>query len=539
MSNFQDWLERYLSGPDDRIKGALARNRPRSAGIARTNSIPVLASLALVGVATASLFAIRYIVPLNLITLVFLLPVVVAATRWGIVPGVTASIAGAAMADFFFFPPLYSFWIHDPQHVIDLLLFLFVAIVTSNLAARLRKEAESLRRREGEIRDLYAFSQRLAACFTTSDLIFAIQDYLSNTLGYRAVLIATPQQSHNIEWSDPGNIPEQIRQEAADLIATNVPHARTTIDASTLSTWLIRVVSPEASGYGAIAVDLGRNPREGIEIAVRRVDEMLEQAAKTLNHLKMAEAIEQAKVKYQADTLRDALVGGVSHELRTPLASIIGSASVLDQASVIVNDGRLHALVAAIQDQATQLDTDIRNLLDATRITAKGVRPRLEWTDPTDIVNAAVHQKGRRLAEHPVHLDVAPNLPLVNVDSVLVEQAFGQLLDNAAKYSSAGSPVNVSARTEQDQVVLSVTDGGLGLTPDEKTRIGRHPFRGLRHPVGSSGSGLGLWVASAFIAANGGTLDVMSQGPGLGTTVSLRLPAAHADIPELAEAVDE
>ena len=443
------------------------------------------------------------------------------------------------MADFFFYPPLFSFWLNDPQDVTNLLIFLFVAVVTSDLAARVRREADNLRYREKEIRDLYAFSQRLAACFTSSDLIFAIQDYLSNTLGYRAVLIAASPQGHNTELSDHGKVPERIRQAVTELMAGNEAHTRTIIDASTLSAWLIRVVSPETSGYGAIAVDLGHGPRDATEIAVRRVDAMLEQAVKTLEHLKVAEAIEQAKVKYQADMLRDALVGGVSHELRTPLASIIGSASVLDRAPAILNDGRLQALVAAIQDQASQLDTDIRNLLDATRITAKGISPRLEWTDPADIVHAAVNQKGRRLAEHPVHLDMASNLPLVKVDSVLVEQALGQLLDNAAKYSPAGSPVRISARMEQNQVVLSVTDNGVGLSSDEKTQFGRRSFRGQRHPPGSTGSGLGLWVAGNFIAANGGTLDVISHGVGLGTTVSLRLPVAFGDMPELAEAIDE
>ena len=535
MSHFQDPPARSLS-VSGALKSTFVQNGFRSIGFVRDHVVPVLASLALVGVATAGLFAATNVVPPNLVTLVFLLPVVVAATRWGIIPGVTASIAGVATADFFFYPPLYSFSINDPQDVINLVLFLFVGIVTSNLGARVKREADSLRRREGEIRDLYAFSQRLAALFTTSDLIFAIQDYLSNTLGYPTVLVAAPQQSHNTELSDHGKIPETIRQEVTELIVSNEPYTRTIVDATTRSVWLIRVVSPEAMGYRAIAVHLGHSPREGIEVAIRRVDALLEEAAKTLEHLKIAETMEQAKVKHQADALRAALVGGISHELRTPLASIIGSASVLDQAPVIINDGRLHALVAAIQDEAAQLDTDISNLLDATRITANGVRPRLEWTDPTDIVDAAIRQKERRLAEHTVHLEVALNLPLVKVDSVLVEQALGQLLDNAAKYSPAGSAVNISARREQDQIVFSVTDNGSGLTSDEKAQIGRRSFRGQRHPVGSAGSGLGLWVASTFIAANGGTLHVTSAGPDLGTTVSLNVPIARGNTPKLSEA---
>ena len=520
-------------------KDAFGSNGLRSVVFLGASAVPVLWSLVLVGVATAALFAVRYVVPLNLVTLVFLLPVVVAATQWGIVPGVTASIAGVAMADFFFYPPLFSFQLDDPQDVANLLLFLFVAVVTSDLAARVRREADSLRYREQEIRKLYTFSQRLAACFTSFELILATQDYLSNTLGYRTVLITASPQGPDAEWPAGGNLPEPIREDVAELIAAGATVTHTLIDPTTLSAWLTRVVSTESPSCGAIAVDLGRGPRETVEVAAKRVGAVLEQTAKILEHLKVAEAIELARVRHQTDLLRDALIGGVSHELRTPLASIIGSASVLDRAPAILNDDRLRALVAAIQDQAGQLDTDIRNLLDATRITAKGVTPRLEWTDPMDIVNAAIKQKGRRLADHRVHLDMAPQLPLINVDCVLVEQAFGQLLDNASKYSPAGSQVKVSARTEQDHVVLAVSDSGMGLTPDEKTGIGKQSFRGRRHPVGSSGSGLGLWIASTFVAANGGTLDVISQGPGLGATASLRLPADCRPMLGVAEAIDE
>jgi K+-sensing histidine kinase KdpD len=510
---------------------------------ARANAIPVLASLGFVGLATAGLaaidyFAAKYIVPLNLIPLAYLLPVVVAATRWGIVSAVAAAVAGTVAADFFFYPPLFSLWLDNPQDGVDLLLFLVVAIVISDLAARLRRETDSLRRREAEIQHLYLFSQRLANCFTSADLFLAAQDYFSNTLGYPAFLIPTSPHGETDGLSEPSQVPGWVRQNAAELIAANEPNSRLILDETERDAWLISLVSPETSGFGAIAVDLGRS--ENTEIAsLSQIDAMLEQTAKTLRQLKIAEAVEHAKLKYQADILRDALVGGMSHELRTPLASITGSASVLAQTSAIQNDGRLRGLVEAIQDQASQLDTDIRNLLDATRITANGISPRLEWTDPADIVHAAVNQKGRRLAEHPVHLDLALDLPLIKVDSVLVEQALGQLLDNAAKYSSTGSPVIVSARLELDRVVLSVSDEGAGLTADEKAQFGRRSFRSQRLAAGSSGSGLGLWVASTFVAANGGTLDVMSEGPDRGTMVTIRLPVDTADVPVLAEALDE
>ena len=158
------------------------------------------------------------------------------------------------------------------------------------------------------------------------------------------------------------------------------------------------------------------------------------------------------------------------------------------------------------------------------------------WSDPTDIVNAALKQKERKLATHRVVLDVARDVPLVHVDTVLIEQALGQLLENAAKYSPPGSDIKVCSRGAEKSVVLSVIDQGSGLTADEKEQVGRRPFRG--RGIGPGGSGLGLWIASTFIAANGGSLHAESRGPGLGTTMSMRLPTDSAETPELLEALD-
>ena len=507
------------------------------------NAIPLVATLALVWLATISLVVVNYFVPFNLVPLLYMLPVVVAATQWGVVPGIVAAVAGAAAADFFFYPPLYTFWIRDPQDVIDLILYLLIALVTSNLAARLKNEAVNLRRREREISELHAFSQGLATCLTSRDLIFAVQDYLSNALRHRAVLIATVPDDH--APNDDAAVPEEIRRAAVKLITPDTAAAAgtsgvsTVVDSRSGKTWLIRIIAPAILGYGAIAVELGDAPFEPSEAVARKVETLLEEAMVTFKHLKVKEAIEQATINYRTEILRDALVGGVSHELRTPLASILGSCSVLNRMPSIANDRQSSALVEAIGDQAGQLDNEIRDLLDATRISAKGVVPQMMWTDPTDIVNVALKQKERRLASHWVRLDLARDVPLVHVDSVLVEQALGQLLENAAKYSPAGSEIRVSSRCERDCVVLSVKDQGSGLTADEKCQLGKRSFRGQRHAVAASGSGLGLWIASTFVTANGGSLYAESAGPNLGTTLSLRLPTVSADTPELAGVLDD
>jgi two-component system, OmpR family, sensor histidine kinase KdpD len=368
-------------------------------------------------------------------------------------------------------------------------------------------------------------------------LIFAVQDYLSNTLRYRAVLIATDADEGGP--ADATAVPVDVRRAAQKLIASHAPGASTVLEANGGKAWLVRRIAPAMLGYGAIAVELDEDVGERTGFVAQRVEALLEEATLTLKHLTAKEAIDQATINYRTEVLRDALVGGVSHELRTPLASILGSCSVLNRMPAVAADERALALVDAIHDQAGQLDGEIRDLLDASRISAKGVRPQLTWADPTDIINAAVKQKERRLAAHWVRLDLAADVPLVFVDSILVEQALGQLLENAAKYSPTGSEIRIAGRCEDGSVFLSVKDQGSGLTLDERSELGKRAFRGSRNGNGIVGSGLGLWIASTFVAANGGSLHAESPGPNLGTTISLRLPTASAVTPELAEAAND
>jgi K+-sensing histidine kinase KdpD len=531
-------LRDLIASPPDRDTGA-PRIRRGGALIdfLSANALPLVATLALVWLATIGLVVLNYFVQLNFVPLIYMVPVVVAATRWGIVAGVVAAVAGTASADFFFYPPLYTFWLSNPQDAIDLTLFLLVAIITSNLAARLKSEAVATGRRAREIKELHSFSQGLATCVNSRDLIFAVQDYLSNTLGYRAVFIASARNDADASATDI-LVPIATRREADKLIAGGGTQTTTVVDPRSQRRWLIRVITPAMLGYGAIAVELGGGLGDRNAALAQRVQALLDEAMAMLRTLKIKESIEQATIEYRTEVLRDALIGGVSHELRTPLASILGTCSVLNQLPAIRNDCQSHDLIEAIHDQAGQLDNEIRDLLDATRISAKGIKPQLVWADPTDIVNAAVKQKARRLASHCVALDLQCDAPLVYVDSVLIEQALGQILENAAKYSPVGTSIKVAGRTEQGHVVLSVTDQGAGLTPDEKDQLGKRSFRGERQGAGT-GSGLGLWIASTFVGANGGTLHAESRGPNLGTTISLRLPVVSQDTPELVDALDE
>ena len=192
-----------------------------------------------------------------------------------------------------------------------------------------------------------------------------------------------------------------------------------------------------------------------------------------------------------------------------------------------------------VRDEAERLNNDIQNLLDATRISSDGIRPHTEWAEPADIINSAIERCRSRLGDRRVVLNLPPDLPLIHVDPVLVQQALVQIFDNAAKYSHAGSQISVAARARDGRMIMSVSDQGAGITATEQTKIWDRFARGDRHAATTSGSGLGLWIANAFILANDGKINAVSDGPGLGTTVAIELPVTQAAIPQLESDADE
>src|SRR5262249_20218373 len=207
---------------------------------------------------------------------------------------------------------------------------------------------------------------------------------------------------------------------------------------------------------------------------------------------------------------------------------------VLSESETVVRDERLNGLAAVVRDEAERLNNDIQNLLDATRVSRQQITPRQEWIEPQDIVNSALARRRRTLSGRKLALELESSLPLIYVDAVLVEQAFVQLVDNAAKYSPPGTPLAVGAKRNGKDVVLSVRDEGAGLTAEESAHLFDRFFRGARHVASTSGSGLGLWIAQAFVSANGGHVQAQSAGAGKGTTVAIHLPFTNpASEPEV------
>src|SRR5580692_9069353 len=465
-------------------------------------------------------------------SVIYLLAVLVSGWRFGLWPAIVAAVTGVLGSGVLFYTPntQRSEWL-------DLALFLIVALVASHFANSMKQQTELARKREKEMSDLYAFSRQLAAAPSAADIYRAIEDHLA-THTQRKVVLFGAGSPDAAEDSQPGDaaVPDEVRGAITDVqrgcsIEANVTDG-------TGNVWHVRRVSQKTPDFGVIAIDLGRVPADAAADVHQRVNDMLSDAADTLERLDVAHALDQAKMRSETELLREALIGSVSHELRTPLASILGAATILHNAPALAHDERLLALTAVVRDEAERLNIDIQNLLDATTISRQQVRPKLQWVEPVDIVNAAVDHRRRRLEGFPVTLDLDSNLPIVHVDPAQVGQALVQIIDNAAKYSPPGSPIRVAAHPNGQTVMLSVHDAGSGRTQEEKRQVSGRLFRGPRHKVTTSGSGLGLWIANAFVTANGGKVEVESDGADRGTTVTIHLPLSPEAEP-MESTVDE
>jgi two-component system sensor histidine kinase KdpD len=484
----------------------------------------ILAALGLVTVVTLILEIVKTFIELPPIAITYLIPVLIAAIRWGYLSAMVTTLAGAFCSAFFFYRPLHTIYVEDPARRLSLTIFAIVAVVASHLAVRMRREAEIVRKREKEIHDLYAFSRRLAAGHSTSEIFDAIQKHLSAVVGRKVALFEPrPAAEGKPEPIGEGDVPQNVRAAVTAVLAGRAT-AGTAIADHQGNLWLVRAVSRKAPDLGVIAIDLGQKTPESEEEIRARIEAVLHDAASTLEQLGLAHALTEVRMRAESERFRDALIGSVSHELRTPLSSILGAATVLRNAPAVAGDPRLVALANVVHDESERLNNEIQNLLDATRISGEALHPKLEWAEMADVVNTALERRRGPCGAHAIDVELPGRMPLVQVDAVLIEKALGQILANAVKYSPPGSRVMIRGWQEGGVFALSVSDQGAGLSAEDSSHLGERFFRGRRHIHSTPGSGLGFWIANAFVSANGGTIEATSAGENKGTTVTMRLP---------------
>jgi len=488
-------------------------------------TIGVVMALVLVVATDLFLLLMRYLQQLPPVSLTFMISIVVAALLWGVLSSLVTIIGGALSLTYFFYSPFYINSAESRSPVLSVIFFLVVALVLGYLAAETQRSEERALKRETEIRDLYTFSQRVSAANSPAGIFEAMQQHLEMLVGRNVLLF---DSFGTLEAKSERLVDVEIPKAVSDVVG-GMPTGGTNamreivVDDHRSSAWLVRLVSTNTSAFGIIAVDLGHRS-ETLDEMRARVVAIINDAGLSLERLGLARTISEARTREETERFREALIGSVSHELRTPLSSILGASTVLSLAPEINGNTRLKELAALIDLDSERLNVDIQNILDASRISSDSLHAKLEWVEPADFINAALRRCRTRLAGRPVNVTLPEKLVLLRLDPVLMERALGQIIDNAAKYSPPQSAIKVCGYCEASQFVISVLDQGSGLDANDRTLLGQKFFRGNPHSQVTSGLGLGFWIATALVGANGGTIVTTSEGLDKGMTVMVRLP---------------
>jgi two-component system sensor histidine kinase KdpD len=291
-----------------------------------------------------------------------------------------------------------------------------------------------------------------------------------------------------------------------------------------------RLFLPIRTGRGAVGVVGIDNDRPGPLLTPdqrRLLDALSDQAALAIERINLAEDLDRAKIAAETDRLRSALLTSLSHDLRTPLASILGSATSLDSYGARLDERAMKELTGTIRDEAERLNRFIANLLDMTRLESGAIAPRLGPVDLAELIGSALERAGKILAAHRVELDIAADLPMLELDPVLFEQVLFNLFDNAAKYAPTGSLIRIAARRDRDQVRLTVSDEGSGIAPADLEHIFDKFYRVHAQDRQRAGTGLGLAICRGFIEAMGGAIVAGNRTDRKGAVFTIVLPVTE------------
>lgn len=497
--------------------------RDRLAGISLARLIPATA-IAL-GVTGLVKLAERWL-PDSSIPLLILVGVLFSSLRYGHSAAVLSSVVAVLGYNFLFLQPLYTFTIANAENIYTFFVFLAVALITSTLTARIRAQAEAARIREARTASLYDFSRMVTGAAAEDDILWAVVHHVASISKAQSLVLMPEDGRLGIRAAYP---PEDQIDDKAKIAADwawekGEPSGRGT---GTLpsSDWLFLPLRTAERKLGALGIRFP-DDRPALGPDERRLlDALAGQAALAIERSLLNRDVEEARVSAETEKLRSALLSSISHDLRTPLASIIGGVSSLMNFGRQIDESGRKELLQTVRDEAERLNRFVGNLLDMTRIEAGAMQPKLDWTDPEEIVATAVKRAAPLTQGHDIRIEIDPAMPLLRVDYILIEQVLINLLDNAAKYSPKGSAIDLRLRHDDRHVILTVTDSGSGIPHVELEQVFDMFYRVKAGDRQVAGTGLGLSICRSILKAHGG--EIRAESPvadGKGTRMIVTLP---------------
>ncbi|RXG96765.1 sensor histidine kinase [Bradyrhizobium zhanjiangense] len=489
------------------------------------NPRPYLKALGIVLIGLGAAELIQPYFGLENVDLVLLTSVVAVAVRYGLWPSLMATVAASLCYNFFFIPPIYTFTITDPTNVAAFVLFMVVAMIVSNVAARVRIQADTAIGRIRMTEQLHAFSRKLAGTATLDDVLWATAYQIALMLKVRVVLLLPEEGLLTVK----SGYPPEDELDQADFAAANWAWSndRPAGRGSDTLPGAKRLFLPMRTGRGPIGVIGIDNDRTGPLLTPdqrRLLDALVDQGALAIERVLLVEDMDRVKRTVESERLRSALLTSISHDLKTPLASVLGAASTMRDLAGALSDTEKRDLLATVIDESERLNRFIANLLDMTKLESGAIVPNTALHDLGEIVGSALRRAAKILAAHKVELVLAADLPMLELDAVLFEQVLFNLLDNAAKYSPADTTIAIRSQRERDHVVLQIADEGGGIPSDELESVFDKFYRVQKGDHVRPGTGLGLAISRGFVEAMRGTISAANRSDRSGAILTIRLP---------------
>ncbi|CAM3886314.1 DUF4118 domain-containing protein [Roseateles saccharophilus] len=475
------------------------------------------AALAGVALTTAINGLLLNLIAVTNIAMLYLLNVVGVALRFGRAPAALAALLGVAAFDFFFVDPRWSFAVSDAQYLVTFAVLLLVGLVIGQLAAGLQAQARAARERERRVRGLYAMSRDLGAALVPEQVAEIGTRFLRAEFGVASAVLAPPlgaAPDHEVLAVLPGGSAQPDLGVAQWAFDHGQPAGQGT-DTLPASPCLMLPLTAPMRLRGVLAVD-GQG-RRWLPDERELLDTCAALLAISLERIHYIEVAQQSTLQIESERLRNSLLTAISHDLRTPLAALVGLADALKLTPL---DPPQAEVADAVRRSALRMSALVANLLDMARLQSGAVQLNRHWLPLQEVVGSALASLDEALAGRDVAVDLPAELPLIELDAVLVERVLVNLLENAAKY--APGPIRVAARTAGRQVEIDVSDSGPGFPAGREARLFDKFERGDRESA-TPGVGLGLAICKAIVEAHGGRISAHNAATG-GACVRVELP---------------
>jgi two-component system sensor histidine kinase KdpD len=471
-------------------------------------------------------------IELSNIVMLFLLDVVAIALVFGRGPAIFAAFVGVGLFDFYFVPPRFSFAVSDVQYLMTFAVMLIVALVVGQLTAGLKTQVKAVLEREQRVGGLYEMSRELSAALMPEQVVEIGIQFIAREFGFKsAILLADDQDELKIMPDARTDVDMGVAQWAFDH-GTAAGRGTDTLPASKCIVLPLKarmrvrgVLAVEPDGAGLL------DPEQ------RRVlDTCASLMAISIERIHYFDVAQRATVQIESERLRNSLLSAISHDLRTPLASLIGLADTLQMTRPKPTGEQLDVILA-MRNSATRMNSLVGNLLDMARLESGAVRLDLQWQPLEEVVGAALAACAPQLKERKIAVDLSPELPLLHFDAVLIERVLVNVLDNAAKYTPEGSPIEIRAWAETAGVLVAVDDHGPGLPSGREEAIFEKFERG-KHEGAAPGVGLGLAICRTIMRAHGGEIHAKTRDEG-GASFVLTLPRGKPPTDDGSDALTE